>query len=57
MGKGRPIWPGTLCAAAVVAIGGLLADCSHDPIEPAPVYMMGARGHCQDNLAIAADRP
>jgi len=35
------IWPGTLCAA-VVATGGLLAACSHDPIEPAPVYMMGA---------------
>ena len=42
MGEGRPIWPGTLCAAAVVAIGGLLSACSHDPIEPAPVYMMGA---------------
>jgi hypothetical protein len=37
----RRIWPGTLCAA-VVATGGLLAACSHDPIEPAPVYMMGA---------------
>jgi len=37
----RRIWSGTLCAA-VVATGGLLAACSHNPIEPAPVYMMGA---------------
>ncbi len=41
MGEGRRVWLGTLCAA-VIATGGLLAACSHDPIEPAPVYMMGA---------------
>jgi len=28
-------------AATVIAIGVFLAACSHDPIQPAPVLMMG----------------
>src|SRR5258707_3264444 len=38
MGKIRPNWLG---AAAVVTIGPRLAARSHDPIQPAPVFMMG----------------
>src|SRR5229473_994908 len=41
MGEGRPIWPRSLCSAVMVTVGVLVA-CSHDPIESAPVYMMGA---------------
>jgi len=55
MGKGRPIWPGTLYAA-VLATGGLLAACSHDPIEPAPVYMRGA-DRATDSYASATPGP
>jgi hypothetical protein len=56
MGEGRPISPGTLWAAAVVAIGGLLSACSHDPVEPAPVYMMGA-DRATDHHAPLLPRP
>jgi hypothetical protein len=40
MAKSSPTWLG----AALVAIGAFLAACSHDPITPAPVVMMGGNG-------------
>jgi hypothetical protein len=55
MGKGRPTWLG---AAAMVAIGLFLAACSHDPIQPAPVLMMGGnRATVASAPTVAAPRP
>jgi hypothetical protein len=55
MGKIRPNWLG---AAAVVTIGAFLAACSHDPIQPAPVLMMGGnRATDARTPAITASRP
>jgi hypothetical protein len=55
MGKVRPTWLG---AAAIVAIGLFLVACSHDPIQPAPVLMMGGnRATIATAPAIGAPRP
>jgi hypothetical protein len=55
MGKVRPTWLG---AVAMVAIGLFLAACSHDPIQPAPVLMMGGnRATDATAPALAAPRP
>src|SRR5258708_36859410 len=55
MGKIRPNWLG---AAAVVTIGAFLAACSPDPIQPAPVLMMGGnRATDARTPAITASRP
>jgi hypothetical protein len=37
------LWRGSL-GTALVTIGVFLAACSHDPIQPAPIYLMGAAG-------------
>jgi hypothetical protein len=41
MAEIRPIWRRAFGSASV-AIGVFLAACSHDPIQPAPVYLKGA---------------
>jgi hypothetical protein len=56
MAEGRAIWR-SAPSAALVAIGVLTA-CSHDPIAPAPVFMMGGN-RAADATAptVAAPRP
>jgi hypothetical protein len=55
MGKVRSTGLG---AAAMVAIGVFLAACSHDPIQPAPVLMMGGNRATDATVpAIALPRP
>ena len=41
VGKVRPIWWRAI-GSAVIPIGVFLAACSHDPVQPAPVQLMGA---------------
>ena len=41
VGKVRPIWWRAI-GSAVISIGVFLAACSHDPVQPAPVQLMGA---------------
>jgi hypothetical protein len=37
------LWRGAL-GTALVTMGVFLAACSHDPIQPAPIYLKGATG-------------